>query len=75
VESEGRCKQTSGLTNRNHIRLGMWIRLLYKLKSNNYTEMYRVDVADAWRERVYEYLGRSYRWVETEYETHSNNEL
>ena len=37
VESEGRRRQTSGLTDRNHIRLQLRIRLPNKLKSNNYS--------------------------------------
>ena len=46
VESEGSPRQTLGLTNRNHIRQVRRIRLLYKLKSNNYTECVNVNVAD-----------------------------
>ena len=61
VESEGRWRQISGLTNRNHIRLQLRIRLLHKLKSNNYSELVAVDVADRWRERLRSYLGRSRR--------------
>jgi hypothetical protein len=67
--------QISGLTNRNLIRLQMGIRLQNKSKSNNCTESFVVDEADRWRERTCEYLGRSCRWVKTEYEAHSNNEL
>lgn len=44
------------------------------MKSNNYPELTIVNVADTWRERVCEYLGRSRQQVETEYETCSNNE-
>ena len=43
--------QISGLTNRNHIRLCMRVRLHHKLKPNNYTESCMVNVADRWRER------------------------
>ena len=43
--------QISGLTNRNHIRLCMRVRLPHKLKPNNYTESCMVNVADRWRER------------------------
>ncbi len=68
-------RQISGLTNRNLIRLQMRIRLLDKSKSNNCTEAFVVNKADRWRERACEYLGRSCRWVKTEYEAHSNNEL
>ena len=45
-ESEGRWRQISGLTNRNHIRLQLRIRLHDKLKSNNYSELTVVNVAD-----------------------------
>ena len=51
VESEGRWRQISGLTNRNHIRLQLRIRLQHKLKSNNYSELIVVNVANRWRER------------------------
>ena len=42
-ESEGRWRQISGLTNRNHIRLQLGIRLQNKLKSNNYSELTGVN--------------------------------
>ena len=74
VESEGRWRQISGLTNRNHIRLQLGIRLQIKPKSNNYSELAEVNVADMWRERNVWYLGRSRQQAETEYETCSNNE-
>ena len=45
-----------------------------KLKSNNYSELTVVNVADRWRERSVWYLGRSCQQEETEYETCSNNE-
>ena len=48
--------------------------MLNKLKSNNYSELTVVDVADMWRERNVWYQGRSCQQVETEYETCSNNE-
>ena len=73
-ESEGRWRQISGLTNRNHIRLQLRIRLPYKPKSNNYSELTVVNVADIWRERNVWYLGRSRQQTETEYEVCSNNE-
>ena len=60
--------------NRNHIRLWLRIRLQYKSKSNNYSELTVVNVADIWRERNVWYLGRSHQRVETECETRSNNE-
>ena len=74
VESEGSRRQISGLTNRNHIRLLLRIRLHHKPKSNNYSELTVVNVADIWRERNVWYQGRSRQQVETEYETCSNNE-
>ena len=37
----------------------MRVRLRIKSKPNNYTESCMVDVADIWRERTCEYLGRS----------------
>ena len=66
VESEGSRRQTSGLTNRNHMRQQLRVRLRYKLKPNNYPELAAVYVADGWRERTCEYLGRSHRQVETD---------
>ena len=45
-ESEGRWRQISGLTNRNYIRLQLRIRLPFKPKSNSYSELTVVDVAD-----------------------------
>ena len=59
VESEESWRQSSGLTNRNHIRLQLGIRLLNKSKSNNYPELTVVNVADGWSERLRSYLGRS----------------
>ena len=50
------------------------MRLHYKPKSNNYSELTGVNVADMWRERNVRYLGRSRQQAETEYETSSNNE-
>ena len=66
--------QISDLTYRNHIRLQLRIRLQLKLKSNNYSELTVVNVADRWRERDVWYQGRSCQQEETEYETCSNNE-
>ncbi len=51
MESEGSRRQISGLTNRNHMRLLLRIRLHYKPKSNNYSELTVVNVVDIWRER------------------------
>ena len=45
-----------------------------KLKSNNYSELTMVNVADIWRERNVWYLGRSRQRMTTEYEIRSNNE-
>ena len=55
--------QISGLTNRNHIRLCMRVRLQYKLKPNNYTESCMINEADGWRGRNVWYLGRSVRYA------------
>ena len=57
VESEGRWWQISGLTNRNHIRLQLRIRLQNKLMSNYYSELTIVNVADTWRESDVWYQG------------------
>ncbi|EFC96728.1 hypothetical protein CLOSTHATH_05077 [Hungatella hathewayi DSM 13479] len=51
------------MTNRNHIRLYMRVRLHNKSKPNNYTESCMVNVADRWRERNVWYPGRSVRNV------------
>src|SRR5690606_5714154 len=66
--------QISGLTNRNHIRLQLRIRLRIKPKSGNYSELTVVNMADGWRERNVWYQGRSCQQAETEYEACSNNE-
>ena len=55
--------QISGLTDRNHIRLCMRVRLQSKPKPDNYTESCMVNVADGWRERNVWYPGRSVRNV------------
>ena len=55
--------QISGLTNRNHIRLCMRVRLHHKLKPNNYTESCMINEADGWRGRNVWYLGRSVRYA------------
>ena len=59
VESEGSWRQISGLTNRNHIRLDLRVRLQDKSKPSNCTESGIVNVADIWRERNVWYPGRS----------------
>ena len=48
---------------KSHIRLYARVRLQCKLKPNNYTELYAVDVADGWRERNVWYPGRSVRYA------------
>ena len=48
---------------KSHIRLYARVRLQYKSKPNNYTELYAVDVADGWRERNVWYPGRSVRYA------------
>ena len=45
----------------------------YKPKSDNYSELTVVNVADVWERNVW-YLGRSRQQAEIEYETCSNNE-
>ena len=57
------------MTNRNHIRLQLRIRLHFKLKSNNYSELAVVNVADGWRERNVWYPGRSVRYASKEVTT------
>ncbi|PKM49688.1 MAG: arginase [Firmicutes bacterium HGW-Firmicutes-7] len=37
----------------------MWVKLLFKLKPNNYSKTKGVNVADRWRGRLRSYLGRS----------------
>ena len=41
----------------------MRVRLLDKLKPNNYTELCMINVADGWRERNVWYPGRSVRYA------------
>ena len=41
----------------------MRIRLPNKLKSDNYTESYRINEADGWRGRNVWYPGRSVRYA------------
>ena len=66
--------QISGLTDRNHIRLCMRVRLHYKPKPNNYTESCMVNVADRWRERNVWYPGRPVRNALREVITAQGNE-
>ena len=70
MESEESWRQSSGLTNRNHIRLQLGIRLHYKSKSNNYPELIVVNVADTWSERLRSYLGRSRQRMELHQQMH-----
>ena len=44
---------------KSHKRLCMRVSLHNKMKPNNYTESYMVDVADRWSERMCEYPRRS----------------
>ena len=55
--------QISGLTNRNHIRPCVRVRLPNKSKPNNHTESCMVNVADRWRESDVWYPGRSVRYA------------
>ena len=64
-ESEGSRRQTSGLTNRNHIRYRTLGEVAEQTKAQNYPEAYGVDVADIWRERLRSYPGRSHGRTET----------
>ena len=45
AESEGRQRQSSGPTNRNHVRLQARVRLQSKLKPNSCTELLAVNMA------------------------------
>ncbi|EFC94973.1 hypothetical protein CLOSTHATH_06843 [Hungatella hathewayi DSM 13479] len=51
------------MTNRNHIRPCVRVRLPDKSKLNNHTESCMVNVADRWRERNVWYPGRPVRNV------------
>ena len=48
---------------KSHIRSCMRVRLLYKLKPNNYTESSMINEADGWRGRNVWYPGRSVRYA------------
>lgn len=52
--------QRTETTSRNHFRLRQEIRLRNKPKSNNCTESCIVKIVGTWRERAYEYPGRSH---------------
>ena len=52
----------------------MRVRLLFKLKPNNYTESCMVNVADRWRERNVWYPGRPVRNALREVTTAQGNE-
>ena len=54
---------------KSHIRFRMRVRLLTKLKPNNYTESCGINVADGWRERNVWYPGRSVRYASKEVTT------
>ncbi|MCE5331148.1 MAG: hypothetical protein LLF95_03290 [Bacteroidales bacterium] len=66
VESEGSRRQTSGLTNRNHIRHCKPGKVAKQTEAPNYPEAYGVYVAGRWKERLRSYPGRSHGRVETE---------
>ena len=70
MESEESWRQSSGLTNRNHIRLQLGIRLHFKSKSDSYPELIVVNVADGWSERLRSYLGRSRQRMELYQQMH-----
>ncbi|MDD2233638.1 MAG: hypothetical protein PHZ11_10085 [Desulfitobacteriaceae bacterium] len=65
VESEGSRRQTSGLTNRNHIRQCKLGKVAKQTEALNYPETYDVNVADRWKERLRSYPGRSHGRMET----------
>lgn len=67
-ESEGSQPQTSGLTNRNHIRHRKLGKVAQQTDAQNYPEAYGVDVADIWGERLRSYPGRSHGRAEAEQE-------
>ena len=73
MKSEESWRQNSGLTNRNHIRLQLGIRLQDKPKSNNYPELTVVNVADRWNERLRSYLGRSRQRIELWQQTYKKS--
>ena len=60
VESEGSRRQTSGLTNRNHIRRCRLGKVAQQTEALNYPEAYGVNVAGRWEERLRSYPGRSH---------------
>ena len=66
VESEGSWRQTSGLTNRNHIRHCKLGKVAIQIEAPNYPEACGVNVAGRWKERLRSYPGRSHGRVETE---------
>ena len=66
-ESEGRWRQISGLTNRNHIRLQLRIRLHFKSKSNNYSELTVVNVAEWLRHRIRAIYWKQWKKSKTKY--------
>ena len=66
VESEGSRRQTSGLTNRNYIRHRKLGKVARQTEALYYPEVYDVDVADRWKERLRSYPGRSHGRTETE---------
>jgi len=65
-ESEGSRRQTSGLTNRNHIRHCKLGKVAKQTEAPNYPEAYSVNVAGRWKEGLRSYPGRSHGRTETE---------
>lgn len=74
-ESEGSRRQTSGLTNRNHIRRCKLGEVAEQTEAQNYPEDCVVDVADRWKERLRSYPGRSHGRMKTEYEVRLKQDL
>lgn len=73
VESEESWRQSFGLANRNHTKLQLGIRLHYKLKSNNYSELMVVNVAGTWSERLSSYLERFRQRMELHQQMHKKS--
>ena len=56
------------MTNRKSHEAIVKDKIVHKSKSNNYSELTVVNVADIWRESDVWYQGRSRQRMETEYE-------
>jgi hypothetical protein len=74
-ESKGSWRQTSGLTNRNHIRHKYVGKGCTTNRSPKLSGTYGVNGADKWKERLRSYLGRSHGRAETEYEARLKQDL